>query len=62
MTWWIGKQIITTHTLPYISRSEDNETVKFGELIEYNVWNIFLENSSWKGGEETSSRLYFKKI
>ena len=56
---WIGKQIITTHTLPYISRSEDNQTVKFGELIEYNVWNTFLENPSWKCGEETSSRLFF---
>ena len=31
------------HILPYILRNKDNETMKFGQLIEYNIKNIFLE-------------------
>ena len=62
MTSWIGKQIITTKTLPYISRSEDSQTMKFGELIEYNMRNIFFENTSWKCGQQTSSRFFFKNL
>ena len=37
-----GKQIITIHILPNISRSKGNQAMKFGQLIEYNVKNIFL--------------------
>ena len=37
MTSQTGKQIITIHILPNISRSKDNQTIKFGQLIEYNV-------------------------
>ena len=29
---------------PNISRSKSNQTVKFGQLINYNMRNIFLEN------------------
>ena len=29
-----GKQIITIHILPNISRSKGNQTIKFGQLIE----------------------------
>ena len=36
-------QIITIHILPNISRSKDNQTVKFGQFIEYNMRNIFLQ-------------------
>ena len=36
-----GKQ--TTEILFNISRSKDNQTVKFGQLIEYNMRNIFFE-------------------
>ena len=43
MTSQTGKQIITTHILPNISRSKDNQTMKFGPLIEYSMRNIFLE-------------------
>ena len=43
MTSQADKQIITIHILPNISRSKDNQTVKFGQLIEYNMGNIFLE-------------------
>ena len=37
-----GKQIITIHILPNISRSKENQTMKFGNL-EYNMRSIFLE-------------------
>ena len=39
------KQMITIHILPNISRSKGNQTIKFGQLIEYNMINIFLEKS-----------------
>ena len=35
MTSQTGQQIITTYILHNISRSKDNETMKFGQLIEY---------------------------
>ena len=39
-----GKQIITMHILPNISRSKDNQAGDFGQLIEYNMINISLQN------------------
>ena len=44
MTLETGKQIIAIHVLPNISRSKDNQAMKFGQLIEYNMRNSFLEN------------------
>ena len=40
-----GEQTIAISTLSNISRSKANQTMKFGQLIEYNVRNIFLEKS-----------------
>ena len=37
-----GKQTITIHILPNMSRSKDHETIKLGQLIEYNTKNSFL--------------------
>ena len=37
MTSSTRKQIITTHILLNISRSKDNQTMIFGQLIEYDV-------------------------
>ena len=34
MTSQPGKLTIAIHILPHISRSKDNQTVKFGQLIE----------------------------
>ena len=45
-------QIITIHKLSHISRSRGNQTMKFGQLIEYNMRNIFLENSYTKCGKK----------
>ena len=39
------EQIITIHILPNISRSKAKQTMKFGQLIAYNMKNIFLEKS-----------------
>ena len=38
-----GEQIFTIHILPNISRSKDNQAIKFGQLMKYNVRNIFLQ-------------------
>ena len=43
-----GKQIIEINILPNISRSKDNQTMKFGQLIEYNMRNISPEKSYTK--------------
>ena len=42
MTLHFGQQIITIHILSNISRSKDNHTMKFGQLIEYKMRNIFF--------------------
>ena len=39
-----GKQTIAIHIFPNISRSKGSQTIKFGQSIEYNMRNIFLEN------------------
>ena len=38
-----GLQTIAIHILPSISQSKGNQTTKFGQLIEYNKRNIFLQ-------------------
>ena len=47
--------------MPNIWRSKINKAMKFGQLIEYNGRNIFLQKSCRKWGRETSSRP-FKKL
>ena len=44
MTPQPGSQTIAIHILPNISRSKDNQVLKFGQLIEYNMRNISFEN------------------
>ena len=39
-----GKQTIAIHILPNISRSKGDQKMKSGQLIEYNMRNIFLES------------------
>ena len=36
--------------------------MKFGQLIEYNMRNIFLENSYTERGGETSPRPFSEKV
>ena len=49
------------HILPNISRSKDNQGMKFGQLIEYNMRNIFVEKSYAKYARETIARPLSKK-
>ena len=51
MTFQPGKQTIWIHILPNISKSKDNQTMKFGQLIEHIIRNIFIEKSYTKYGE-----------
>ena len=62
MTSQPGKQTIIMHILPNTSKSRGNQTMKFGQLIEYNMKNIFLEKSYIKYDEKTSPRPFPKKI
>ena len=61
MTSQPGKQTIAIHILPNISRTKSNHTMKFGQLIECNMSNIFLEKSFTKCGRETITKLFYKK-
>ena len=47
--------------MPNISRSKDNQTMKFSQLIEYIVRNVFLEKSYTKWFGETSPRPFSEK-
>ena len=51
-----GYQTFVIHILLNISRSKGTQTMKFGQLVEYNIRNIFHEKSYTKCGGETSSR------
>ena len=61
MTSEPGEKTIAIHILPYISRSKDNQTVKFGRLIEYNRRKTFLEKPYQKCGGETNLKPFSKK-
>ena len=54
MTSQSGQQTVTIHILPNISRSKGNQTMKFGQLIEYNR-NVFIQKSCRKQGREANS-------
>ena len=45
MTSQPGKQTIAIHILPNISRSKSNQTMKFSQLIEFNMRNIFFKKN-----------------
>ena len=53
-----GQQTITSPILPNISRNIGNQTMKFGESIEYDMKNIFLKKSYTKCSGEP--RLFSK--
>ena len=59
MTSKPGLLTIAIHILPNFSQGKDNQTTEFGQLIEHNKRNIFLQNLCGKWGRETSSRLLF---
>ena len=61
MTSQLGKQKIAIQVLPNISRSKGNQTMKFGQLIEYNMAKKFLQKSYTKRGGESIPRPFSKK-
>ena len=62
MTSQAAQQIITIRTLPNISRRKGNQTMRFGQLIEYKKYEkYFLKKSYTKFGEEASPRDFYKK-
>ena len=61
MTSQSEQQIITIHKLFNTSRSKSNHTMKFGQVIEFNMKNIFLEKSGKKCGGEASLRPFHIK-
>ena len=54
MTSQPGKQTIGIHILPSMSRTNGNQTMKFGQLIKYKMRKFFLEKSYIKCGGETN--------
>ena len=48
--------------MPNISRSKSNQTMKFGQLREYNMRKNFLQKSYTKSGKETSPWPFSEKI
>ena len=62
MTSQPGSKTIVIHILSNISRSKGNQAMKFGQLIECNMRNIFLEKSFTKCGEESSLRPFSEKL
>ena len=56
-----GKQTSAIYILPNISRTNGNQTMKFGQLMECNMRNICLEKSYTKYGEEANPRSFSKK-
>ena len=62
MTPQPGKRTIAIRTLPNISRSKGNQTIKFGQLTEYNMRNTFVERSYTKCGGETVPRPFSKTL
>ena len=62
MTLQPGSETIVIHILHNISRSKNNQTMKFGQLIECNMRNIFIEKSYTKCGGETSPRPFSENL
>ena len=54
------EQTTAIHIFPIISRTKGNQTMKFGQLIEYNMRNIFVEKPYTKCAEEIILRPYLK--
>ena len=61
MTSQPDKQTIAIHIFPNISRTKFNQTMKLGQIIEYNMRNTFVEKSYTKYAGETIPRPFSKK-
>ena len=57
MTSQPGKQTIAVNILSNIWRSKEDQTMEFGQLVEYKMKNIFLEKWYAKCRGETIPKL-----
>ena len=57
----LGWQRVPILVLPNISRSKVSQTMKFVQLIENTITNVFLDKSNTKCGGETIPRPFSKK-
>ena len=62
MTLQPRKETIAIHIMPNISRCKGNQIMKFGQLIKYDMRNIFLERSYTKCGRETIPRPFSEPL
>ena len=62
MTSKHGQQTMVIHILPNIWRRKADQTMAFGQLIDYKMRSIFLEKSYTKCGRETSPRSFTEKL
>ena len=61
MTSQPSQQTSSIYILPSNSRSNDNQTMKFVQLLKYNMKNIFVEKSYTKCSGETIPDPFLKK-
>ena len=63
MNWQLGNQTIAMaiHILPNILISKGSQITKFGQLIEYNMINVFLKKLYTNCGGETIHRHFSQK-
>ena len=52
-----GKQTVALPILLNLSQSKGNQTLKFGQVMEYNKKNIFFENHAENEAEASSRTL-----
>ena len=50
------------HILPNILKSKGNQTIKFGQLIDYRMRIIFTEKWYTKGGGKITPRPFSEKL
>ena len=61
MTSQADKHIITIHVLPNISISKDDQAMKFGQSIEYDLIDFFLQGKLTPKKLVPDLSLFFKK-
>ena len=62
VTAWSTTICNKIHILSNILGRKGNQTMKFGQLTEDNIRNIFLETSYTKCSGETNPRPFFEKL
>ena len=60
MTQYPGSQTIVIHILSNISRNKGSQTMRFGQLIECYMRNVFLEKPSQNVMEKLDQDIFLK--